>query len=405
MVVDMPSQVEELPKARVVGAGRRRTGEHLRRALSDTLAGKDVPDAVRPEIGASWRRSTAAGLDPGRFDVPFDTLAEDPGPLREAAVPVLDQLVTDVGEARVAFIVTDRHGQVLDRRVAVGSLAAQLDGILLAEGFLYGEAAVGTNGIGTALAGGSAAVVSGPEHFADELTRFVCAAAPILDPVSRETIGAIDLTCVSAEASALMLPFARRAARDIEQRLLDAAGIADRIVLQRVLQERRRAKGPVVVVTPYKMIANAAADRLLSESDHLTLRQWACQLLGAPAAGQPTVVLANGLAVTVEAEPVLDGTSRVAAVLRLRDVSSARADQPRLRDRTTFGWTSLTPTEQSVTDLAAAGLTNRQIAERLFLSRHTVSFHLRSIFRKLGVNSRVDVTRLLMQRDNGGPTP
>jgi DNA-binding CsgD family transcriptional regulator len=58
----------------------------------------------------------------------------------------------------------------------------------------------------------------------------------------------------------------------------------------------------------------------------------------------------------------------------------------------------LTPTEHSVAELVAEGLTNRQIAERLFLSRHTVGFHLRSIFRKLSVTSRVDLTRLVGQR-------
>jgi DNA-binding CsgD family transcriptional regulator len=66
--------------------------------------------------------------------------------------------------------------------------------------------------------------------------------------------------------------------------------------------------------------------------------------------------------------------------------------------RATFGWESVTPTEHSVAELVADGFTNRQIAERLFLSRHTVGFHLRSVFRKLSVNSRVDLTRLVVQR-------
>jgi DNA-binding CsgD family transcriptional regulator len=386
---------------RVVGGGAIRIGDELRRALSGALAGHDVPDGVRPEIGASWRRSTAAGLDPGHFEVPFDPLSEDHGPLREAAAPVLDQLVTDVGDARVAFILTNQRGQVLDRRVSAGSLASRLDAILLAEGFVYGEEAVGTNGIGTALANRGGTVVNGHEHFADALTRFVCAASPIVDPISRQTVGAIDLTCIADEGSALMLPFARRAARDIEQRLLDSAGVADRIVLQRFLQERKRAKGPIVVVTPRSMITNAAADRLLRDGDEASLREWARLHASAPALGPATVMLTNGTAVTVHAETVLDGASPVGTVLRLRVASTG--SRTRSLDRTTFGWESLTPTEHSVTDLVAEGLTNQQIAERLFLSRHTVGFHLRSIFRKLSVNSRVDLTRLVVQRADWEP--
>ena len=42
-----------------------------------------------------------------------------------------------------------------------------------------------------------------------------------------------------------------------------------------------------------------------------------------------------------------------------------------------------------------AGLTNRQVASRIFLSQHTVAFHLRKVFRKLGISSRLELVRCL----------
>jgi DNA-binding CsgD family transcriptional regulator len=48
--------------------------------------------------------------------------------------------------------------------------------------------------------------------------------------------------------------------------------------------------------------------------------------------------------------------------------------------------------------LVAEGLTNRQVAERMFLSRHTVDFHLRQVFRKLGINSRVELVAVALEQ-------
>jgi DNA-binding CsgD family transcriptional regulator len=62
------------------------------------------------------------------------------------------------------------------------------------------------------------------------------------------------------------------------------------------------------------------------------------------------------------------------------------------------GWAAMTKSELAVAQLVADGLTNREIAERLFVSPHTVNTHLRQVFAKLDVNSRVDLTRLATER-------
>jgi DNA-binding CsgD family transcriptional regulator/tetratricopeptide (TPR) repeat protein len=62
------------------------------------------------------------------------------------------------------------------------------------------------------------------------------------------------------------------------------------------------------------------------------------------------------------------------------------------------GWDSLTATEQRVARLIFQGHTNRSAANVLALSSHTVATHLRAIFGKLAVNSRVQLMRVLMDR-------
>ena len=68
------------------------------------------------------------------------------------------------------------------------------------------------------------------------------------------------------------------------------------------------------------------------------------------------------------------------------------------RKRPAGGWESLTPTEVNVVELVAQGLTNPQVAERMFISRGTVKVHLTHIFQKLEVRSRTELTALAVRR-------
>jgi DNA-binding CsgD family transcriptional regulator len=73
--------------------------------------------------------------------------------------------------------------------------------------------------------------------------------------------------------------------------------------------------------------------------------------------------------------------------------------QPVRRRRPAEGWESLTESELRVVRLVGSGATNRRAAERLYLSPHTVSSHLRHAFAKLQINSRVELARLLHEHD------
>jgi predicted ATPase/DNA-binding CsgD family transcriptional regulator len=68
------------------------------------------------------------------------------------------------------------------------------------------------------------------------------------------------------------------------------------------------------------------------------------------------------------------------------------------RKRPSSGWESLTPAEQSVVRLVAEGLTNQQVAQRLFVSRRTVGTHLTHIFAKLGLSNRSELTAAAVRR-------
>jgi predicted ATPase/DNA-binding CsgD family transcriptional regulator len=84
--------------------------------------------------------------------------------------------------------------------------------------------------------------------------------------------------------------------------------------------------------------------------------------------------------------------------LKLSDAAAyaARARGPRRRPDT--GWESLTPTERSVVELAVEGLSNPEIASRLFVSRGTVKTHLAHVYAKLHIANRTELARAAAER-------
>ncbi|MDX2973234.1 helix-turn-helix domain-containing protein, partial [Kribbella solani] len=98
-----------------------------------------------------------------------------------------------------------------------------------------------------------------------------------------------------------------------------------------------------------------------------------------PVTSAPPLAPAPPLAV-----PVLSLDEAVAYARRARGT----------RGRPSSGWPSLTPTEHQVADLAVEGLTNPQIADRLFMSRGTVKTHLAHIYTKLSVANRTELANL-----------
>jgi DNA-binding CsgD family transcriptional regulator len=89
---------------------------------------------------------------------------------------------------------------------------------------------------------------------------------------------------------------------------------------------------------------------------------------------------------------------------RARHELQAAGARPRRTALT--GIDSLTPSERQVADLAAQGHANREIAQRLYVTRRTVETHLTHAYGKLGVSSRSDLVELLTVETAGhGETP
>lgn len=93
------------------------------------------------------------------------------------------------------------------------------------------------------------------------------------------------------------------------------------------------------------------------------------------------------------AHEMFDGMGARAFAERARRELIAAGEQ--VRTRGTVPASSLTPQEAQIAALAAGGMTNPQIGAELFLSPHTVEWHLRKVYTKLGISSRRKLTGIL----------
>jgi len=145
------------------------------------------------------------------------------------------------------------------------------------------------------------------------------------------------------------------------------------------------------------MLMNSAATALVQTSDRSLIWDAVVYPITAGRQDSPPIALANGRVVALRCESVVDGMRLVGAVVRF-DTGSASAERLARMRVHDVGWSSLTRTEQAVAGLVVEGMTNAEVAARLVLSPHTIDYHLRQIFRKLDVHSRVEMTRAVVER-------
>ncbi|OKI02069.1 hypothetical protein A6A06_13315 [Streptomyces sp. CB02923] len=247
-----------------------------------------APGVPYPRTGdavlSSWRRCRLHAVDADRLHVPHVEKHIDwDSRLLSAAAPVLDRVEQLLADCTAGVVLADAAARVLTRRGGDTAVVRLMDRVHLAPGFSYAEEAVGTNGIGTALAERRLSTVFGPEHFAEPLQRAACAGIPVRNPLTGRQEGVVNLTCLRQDASPLMAAVVRQAAADIEERMLDRYSGDERAALDAFLAAGRRTSGPVLLVTPTLRTANTEAVRLLDPQDLRQAGALAADLLAAPA--------------------------------------------------------------------------------------------------------------------------
>ncbi|MEH7249291.1 sigma-54-dependent Fis family transcriptional regulator [Neobacillus niacini] len=165
-------------------------------AWEQFITGEDLDSTVRNLTYQSWERSLKHGINPLHGMAPV-ILPKDKiqstypnNHIFEKILPELKNVAIDAGHL---IVFCNNNGEIvyLDGDSALKRKAEKMNFIV---GASWSESHIGTNAIGTALATGMPMQVFAGEHFCQPVHNWVCSAAPIRDPATKEILGAIDLT-------------------------------------------------------------------------------------------------------------------------------------------------------------------------------------------------------------------
>ncbi|AEA28111.1 sigma54 specific transcriptional regulator, Fis family [Pseudonocardia dioxanivorans CB1190] len=167
---------------------------------------------VSDRLAASWRRSTEFGASLDEVAPAFSGSVDEESLFFRSGLDVIGGLQETLANEPISLMLTDPDGVVLTRLCRERSLLSALDSVYLAPGFDYGEREAGTTGLGLALADRAPALVRADQHFCAELWGYTCAAAPVLDPVTGELAGTVNLTTWAQQSDNMLLALAQSAA-------------------------------------------------------------------------------------------------------------------------------------------------------------------------------------------------
>jgi transcriptional regulator of acetoin/glycerol metabolism len=261
------------------------------------------PPEVREAILASWRRSREWSVAADRIESPYVREPDLDTPLMRSALPVLGQLRDNLADQSVSTILADAAGVVLSRMTMDDDLERLLDKVMLATGFSYAEASVGTNGIGTALEGGQPAYVMGHEHYTEQLADLLSAGVPLYHPISGKLVGAVGLAGWGRDDNSLLMALVKTTADQITRALLTESSAEELELLQSYLRACRHSSGIVLALNHDVVMMNDQARHVLEQGDQEVLLGYASEVLAGGRTNAIQVELPTGLTARMHCRP------------------------------------------------------------------------------------------------------
>jgi transcriptional regulator of acetoin/glycerol metabolism len=214
-------------------------------------------------IRDSWDRALRNGLRPDSVDViehntDFDTKSE----LAEAARKVIDTTAALLDDTNTWISFADPHGVVTYEWAASGLFRQELDRANVVRGALINESVVGPSGVSLALAAQQTVRVTGDEHFNTRWRNLVCAASPILHPMTSQVLGAVNITCMAVDENRHLRIALRTLVTGFQQVLSLGMRSGQRRLLDSHIRTKEVTRSPVITFDSSMVIEDKEVEGL-----------------------------------------------------------------------------------------------------------------------------------------------
>lgn len=295
-------------------------------------------------IHSSWRRSHSAAIPKDRIAAPLQQDREQvPDALQRALNRCADDLKHIAEQSSMVVAVGD-VGSTIVWSASSRQMQSAAESVHFMQGGQWKEELVGTNALALSLKTQQSSCVFSNEHYMTSIHDWVCYAAPIIDPYSKQVLGVIDLSTTWQHHNSLGLLAAERCASIVQATLLEQhqqqlyirAFAASQVLFNGkmlVMTPRQIEILTILALCPQGMTLDTLHQALYGERKVSigTLKAEMSQLrdvLGGMLGSRPYRILANVEADFLQAEQALDAGYTESALKLCSGVFLAKTESP-----------------------------------------------------------------------------
>lgn len=206
-------------------------------------------------IRESWGRAFHMGLTPESVEVgEFRETEVEMGELAQAAMKVINATASTLDDTNTWISFASAQGAIAYQWAANDSFRKTLDRVNVVQGAIIDERTVGPSGISIALASSQSVTVSGEEHFNPYWRKLICAASPVVHPLTNQVVGAVNITCLAVEENKHLRIALKTVVNGFQQILASGMRSQQRRLLDAHLKTKQITRCPVITLDSNTMI-------------------------------------------------------------------------------------------------------------------------------------------------------